>query len=153
MRALLYFIGFYLFCWLIAASTDLLSRDQLRVFKKSPTLEADDGHPDWLAGNPTAYRISQGTVISEIGGSLDRYDDCTIFDLRNWECTFDDGSAIFGVRDGDFWQIILTPSMSGFSEGVEAISQLEYHIINCRWDAVDGALQFILGCGLRPFFD
>ena len=62
------------------------------------------GH-DWLPLNPTTYRVGNNSVTSETVGILDKYDDCKIMSLENWECKYSDGSGNFGFRNGDFWRL------------------------------------------------
>jgi hypothetical protein len=145
-------IFIFLVAWLVAASTDLFDRDSVRVFQKYSVTEPKDERPMWLAIQKS-FRIDGQTVVSENGGFVSRYDNCTVFDLENWECGFSDGSGTFGVRNGSFWEVVHKSFIPGLLDDWQTISQFEYHVINCRWDAVDGAIQFLFGCGLRPFLE
>ena len=80
---------------------------------------------EWYPGNPTTYHVGENSVTSETAGSLGKYDNCIILSVRNWECTYSDGSGSFGFRNGEFWRY---PQWKGF----KAVSRLEYNRVRCE---------------------
>lgn len=55
----------------------------------------------------TTYKISysQQRVISDNGGLVNKYTDCTVKDRKNWHCSFDDKSGDFGFISGTFFNV------------------------------------------------
>ncbi len=90
-------------------------------------------------------------MVSSTSGLVSVYDNCAVFDLRNWECSEDNGTLRFGIRDGAFWEVVPTSSIADTFKSVR-MPELQYHILGCKWDAVDGGLQLI-ACALRPFIE
>lgn len=64
----------------------------------------------WIPLNRTEYRINvdNQTVVSNMPGMPfppKTYRKCRVFNTRNWECTYSDGSGKFGMKDGDYYEI------------------------------------------------
>lgn len=58
------------------------------------------------------------------GFSPERLKDCVVKDLKNWRCTYDDGSASFGFTDGNHWKFASPPSV--LTEKEYSVSKLEW---------------------------
>ena len=145
MRGLIGFAIVFACCWLIAAFFDLGPRGEIRSFTAIRTTEPNANTPDWLPGNPKSYRISGATIVGNTNGFVAEYDDCAIFSLKDWRCDYSDGSGSFGMQNGAYFML---PTQDDW----RVISQFEYHLLTCRWGAVDGALGVFFSCVLSPFF-
>lgn len=73
------------------------------------------------------------------------YHNCTILSLKDWECSYSDGSGKFGFRNGEYWEL---PVWSD----VKHVSKLEYNLVRCDWAINDehegyfwGAIRCIVG--------
>jgi hypothetical protein len=78
----------------------------------------DKGTERWYTINPTEYAIDfkQQRVIGSAAGSINRYDDCLVKSLDNWECNADNGDRVFGFLEGEFWRwrsMMCCPTRSG----------------------------------------
>ena len=77
------------------------------------------------------YKVSYASqqVISESGGFVDKYTDCTIKDKKNWKCSFDDKSGDFGFMAGTYFDIPNWDKVKLFKDLAEKTyhpSRLEY---------------------------
>lgn len=54
--------------------------------------------------NPTYYKIyrREGRAVYNIGGTVAKFTDCSIYDEENWSCTYDDKSGRVTVESGRF---------------------------------------------------
>jgi hypothetical protein len=106
--------------------------------------ETSYGHK-WLPLNPTTYNVGENKVVSKTAGFLTEYHNCTILSLKDWECSYSDGSGKFGFRNGEYWEL---PVWSD----VKHVSKLEYNLVRCDWAINDehegyfwGAIRCIVG--------
>ena len=102
--------------------------------------------PEWLPGSTTVYKIEGNLIISNSSLFLNKFENCTIFSIDNWECTYKDNSGSFGVKDGEYWQYWKRPL--DFNMGTVYVSRFRYNIEGCKWDFYDGGLQVVV-CPLR----
>lgn len=57
----------------------------------------------------TVYQVNkdkQMVIGSVNNGSPTTLTKCSVEDSNSWNCTYDDASANFGMRDGEFFQIV-----------------------------------------------
>lgn len=103
----------------------------------------------WWPLNPITYYLKDGKVISNSGGIIEEYGNCTIASRDNWECRLSDGSGKFGVMNGVYWNYPLWSD-------VKIVSSFEYRIIKCRlWlnDRHSGLVDKFCGVFVSLFFD
>lgn len=105
--------------------------------------------PPLLPNGVTDYRISSTKVISKNGPFISEYEDCTVFDVNNWSCTFSDNSGGFGVRQGNYYSstnVEKFPHLADLPKDV-TMSRFGYILLGCRLDGISN----ILLCAIRPF--
>ena len=131
-------------CAVIWGVMATFSFDDEDVYTSYPVKIQENDIP--LPLNISKYRVSKdGVVFSSMPGipsGIDTYKNCTVFDAKNWDCRYEDGSGEFGVKNGDYWSI---------PKDLEYVSRFEYIILDCRWWAKSGWLDGVLGCIAAPF--
>ena len=136
-------LGAFAVLWLILAIFQIADRDTLYVYSVYIKTEKDEG-PDRIPINISLYRINGQIVSSKVGQHIQAFDNCIVFDLRNWKCEYPDGSGRFGVNDGEFW---LQPEW----KHAEYVSRFDYILTLCRSGLADGIIQAFFNCGFSPF--
>lgn len=131
-------IGFFI--WMINDD------DTLTVYPITKTTKSRGDEPEWLTGNPTVYKIEGNLIIRKSALFIDRYENCAIFSIDNWSCTYQDNSGSFGVKDGEYWDYWERPLDIGMD--TEYVSRFRYNIEGCKWDFYEGGLQVVV-CPLR----
>ena len=102
------------------------------------------GH-DWMTLGRTIYKIQGQSIVSSTGGFIGRQDRCEIFDIKNWQCTYRDGSGLFGFRDGDYYE-------SPVDARVEYVGRFRYHLVNCEWSFGSSVIEGVIGCPIGLLF-
>ena len=84
---------------------------------------------EWRPVMRVTYRVGESTVVSEVAGLLDEYKNCSIHDLYNWQCKYEDdtGENTFGFKDATYYR---SPS---WGSDVRHVSRWEYNLIRCKW--------------------
>lgn len=111
-------IGFLFFGALIAGvifiakffDIDFFGGNEIKAYSASCKTRVDElGFCDnpLLPLSVTTYKVSYNSqrVISDNGGLVNKYTDCTVKDRKNWTCSFDDKSGDFGFASGTFFSI------------------------------------------------
>jgi hypothetical protein len=126
---------------LIAATTDLWPRDQVRVFGMSRYIDQTTGKPTRWFFEAQTFRIEGQMVLRNVGGNFSRYENCTVFGLKNWSCSYKDGSGWFSMVNGDY---VESEMNSDIFPGYErrTISEFTYHLERCTSLAHDGVSVF-----------
>ena len=110
-----------------------------------------DKLPNLLPLPPIEYKVNDSSVVSNLNGSVTEYKDCTIFDIKNWSCTYSDKSATIGVKDGVYYNrtnLTLFPHL-GYLPPVVSMTRFQYIVLQCKWDFTEG-IQAAM-CLFRPF--
>jgi hypothetical protein len=97
------------------------------------------------------YRVEQNHVVHNGSLVISEYEDCAIFDTKNWSCTYSDKSGTFGAKDGIYFSRLNTidfPHLAEYGDDV-GISRFRYMTLSCQlhglgWDS--------FYCLFRPFF-
>lgn len=147
------FLLFFLVAWCVAAWTDVWPRDQVRVFGMSRQTDRDTGQlREWRVEAPKTYRVEGQLVLSNVGGISSRFEHCEVFDLRNWNCTYADGSGRFWMMEGWYGE---TPYSGDIFPGYEwmTVSELAYHLERCQRAVDDSFIAALFQCALGPFLD
>lgn len=154
-------LGLFCICWLVFAVIDFRGgKDTLRVYQIKDVINRTSE----LSGKPLPryspeavweYKISGDKVISKIGSFVNEYDDCKIFDVENWSCTFSDESATFGAVGGAYFNRSNTtkfPHLADplYRDGI-TVSRWRVVLTHCEWHFSSGVLAGTLGCALVPF--
>ncbi len=145
MRAIVLLILSVVIIWFIAATFDFGEERTVYSARKTPL--PLNGKPSLLAHNPSTYKLRGDQIVHKVLWFVDEYDDCEIYSIDDWTCNFPDGSATFGFRYGSYWH---RSKLGKDYHDTHYLSPLEYHILRCRWDWLDGPIQ-MLACFLRPF--
>ena len=128
-----------LLLFIIACSNERIVYSYLVV---KPNVEAGIAN-DWRPVMRVAYRVGENTVISEVAGLLDEYKDCSIQNVNNWQCQYEDdtGKNTFGFKNASYWQ---APNLG---ENVRRVSRWEYNIIRCkRFQHDNGRISGLTSC-------
>lgn len=153
MEMLVKIVGAYIVAWLIAANGDLWPRDQVRVFGESRQTDQTTGQlTPWRLEVPWVFRVEGQTVLRNVGGLVSRQENCEVFDLKNWNCTYKDGSGWFLMRDGRYHESNFESDMFPGYE-YRNLSQFAYYIEKCKMGARSSVIEGIIGCGFGPFID
>lgn len=155
-------IGLFCMSWIAFAAIDFKDdKDTLRVYRITEVLDRTSSYsgktlPKYSSEAVREFKVSGRKVISRIGGFVDEYDNCEVFDVENWRCTFPDESATFGARDGVYYSvsnIAKFPELADplYREGI-TVSRLSVVLTNCAWNFTDGWFEGVLGCALAPFY-
>jgi len=100
--------------WVVFAVFDVsFDRDVFRAYTAIARSndQPDDGNPRLLPNAVFEYRLQGDKVIRRVGSIVDALDNCVAFDRDDWSCTYTDGSARFGARQGTYFDEI-DPSAS-----------------------------------------
>lgn len=145
--------GAYIVSWLIAANVDLWPRDQVRVFGMSHQTDRTTEQPTpWRLEAPWVFRVEGQTVIRNVGGLVSRHENCDVFDLKNWNCSYKDGSGWIAMRDGQYLESEVESDIFPDYE-YRNLSQFNFHIERCKMSARSNVFNAIIGCGFGPFMD
>jgi hypothetical protein len=139
-----FFILIFAASWLVAASTDLPPGDMARGFTAFRTVDPVDGKPPLVPAAAISFRIVGDRIVSNAGGVISEDEGCVMFDVRNWSCTFDDGSGGKAMQDGTF---VFWPS-----DSMVGVSQFQWHVLQCQWGLRTGPLQPAVNWLFGPFF-
>lgn len=142
----------FIVAWLVAATVDVGPQDQVRVFTMSRETDRTTGQPTpWRLEAPVSYRIEGQMVIRKVGGIVRRHENCEVYGLKDWRCSYEDGSGWIAMLDGHY---VESEFKSDIFPGYElrTISQFTYHIEKCKMWARGSVLDKVLGCPLEPFF-
>lgn len=111
-------------------------------------VESDEiGEPEWLPLRPRTFKIRGDQIVSKVGSSISAYSDCTIYSVTDWQCSYSDGSATFGIRDGEYWENV-SDRFSDLSSRDKHVSWFRHAVEGCKWDFYSGGLQ-VLMCPVR----
>ena len=146
MRFLVLIVCGFAALWMVAASFDPSLSGSVRVYRLVDISDIDSPteQPDKQLGLVTEYRISETSVLSKTWRGITEYQDCKVFDLRNWSCGLSDGSGWFRMREGMY-------SASYLDDWVYSAMQLEFYIYACRSAFQGGFVNGLFGCALAPF--
>lgn len=143
----------FIVAWLIAATVDVWPQEQVRVFTMYRQTDRTTGQPTpWRLDAPKAYRIEGQMVLRNIGGMVSRYENCEVFGLKDWRCSYADGSGWIAMIDGSYVESELKSDIfPGYKS--RTISQFTYHIERCKMWVRSSVVDMVLGCPLEPFVD
>jgi len=59
----------------------------------------------WLPLNPTTYKpnASKQQVLYWTLSDIQTLNKCSVVNRKNWTCEYNDGSATFGFKNGQYW--------------------------------------------------
>jgi hypothetical protein len=69
----------------------------------------------WLPFNPTTYKpdIKNRVVFYWVDDSpVKKLTKCAVVNRKNWTCKYNDESAEFGFKNGDYWNVSLTNNIT-----------------------------------------
>jgi hypothetical protein len=147
MRILVFVLLVLLIPWVLFLFSDPTESNSYTLYqltKTDPGGSSEPDLPEWMPGGVTHYKIQGGNIVQRQGSYIDKYEDCTVFDEDQWECTYSDGSGSFGVRNGDFWR---RPEWDGWKE----VSRFQFMLKKCEWWFLEGPAEGALMCYLSPF--
>jgi hypothetical protein len=61
---------------------------------------------------------------------------CSVVDRENWTCKFNDESAEFGFKDGDYWEIVSISDIDRVIPDIFAfkhVSKWQYRLYEMKW--------------------
>jgi len=159
MKTIFTLLLVFAIAWCAFAFHDFSGQDDLlKVYRLIEVKGSDPSNPGkkstkYVNDAFSEYRISQGKILSKVGSFVNEYDNCTIFDIENWQCTFSDESATFGAADGIYFSrsnTVKFPHLAGYQE---PITVLRFRVVlnNCERQLSDGLLTGIVSCALAPF--
>lgn len=86
----------------------------------------------WLPLRPTTYKpnISKQQVLYWTHGlrDIETLKKCSVVNRKNWTCRYDDESAEFGFKDGQYWEISLSYSISDLLSEYKYVSKFQYRL-------------------------
>ena len=154
-------IGLFCVSWIVFAAMDFKDdKDTLRVYQISEVLDRVSSYsgktlPKYSTEAVREFKVSGQNVISRMGSFIDEYDNCEVFDVENWKCTYSDESATFGARAGDYYSVSNITKFPQLADppyqGGITVSRWRVVLNRCEWHFVDGWFEGILGCALVPF--
>jgi hypothetical protein len=146
MHNVAFLVVLFVVAWLVAAFTDLGHGDAARGFIGWREVDASTGEAFLSPGPATSYRIVGDRIVSNTGGFVAESVGCTIFDVRNWDCPFPDGSGGHAMNDGLY---VIWPN-----DTMVGVSQFEWHILECQEAAaLASLLDAALVCIFGPFLN
>lgn len=146
--------------WCVFAYFDIFTKsDTLIVYRLGETVDrvGSQGQelPSLIGKSPIEYRIVNDRVTLKYrSGDITDYENCKIFDVKNWSCTFSDGSATFGAKSGKFFENMNTikyPHLATYGEEI-TVNRFQYVWNQCEWYLASNKVLGILECALVPFF-
>ena len=121
---------------------DFFEGDEIKAYSAICKTKVDLNicdHPSASRPSTTVYKVSYGSqqVISDNGGLVNKYTDCTVKDRKNWKCKYEGNNGDFGFISGSFFRFFRMDKVeSGTTRGlVEKIyypSRLEYFNLDAR---------------------
>ncbi len=91
--------------------------------------------------NKTTYKVDteKQHVISWLPGYekialIEQYTKCVVLDVKNWTCTYDDGSGKFGFNNGNYVE-----ESGSFSN----ISINDIYVSAAQWERADGKVDYL----------
>ena len=160
IEKLLGWCALFAIIWVVFAYFDVFSKsDTLTVYQIRETGDRTSGSgyllPAKITNAVETYRIiGKNVTLRYQSGEVTKFENCTIFDVKNWRCTFSDNSATFGAKSGVYYNINNTqkfPHLKGYPED-ETVSRWQYILTECEWDIAGGKFFGYIDCALRPFF-
>ena len=161
MRVLvMWALGLFCISWLAFAVIDFNDdKDTLRVYQIKEVLDrtsslSGDQLPKYSAEAVKEYRVSGDKIILKVGSFVDEYENCKIFDVESWSCTFSDQSATVGASNGVYFSrlnINKFPHLADplYRSGI-TVSRARVVLNHCQWHLL-GGFWGIFGCALTPF--
>jgi len=63
----------------------------------------------WLPLNPTTYKpyVDKQQVLYWTLSDIETLSKCSVVNRKNWTCMYDDESAEFGFKNGEYWLVSL----------------------------------------------
>ena len=98
---------------------------------------------EWRPVMRVIYRVGESSVISEVAGLLNEYENCEIESTNNWHCQYEDGTGHnkFGFKNGKYWQ------EPGWNGEIKHVSRWNYNLIRCKWYQFEkGKVEGIRSC-------
>lgn len=145
----------FLFLWTIFAFWDVFGdSDEVKVYPISRTTSSpqSDGYPQYLPARIHEYKVLPSGVLYRGVDDVIELSNCSVFDVDNWTCSWADGSATFGMRNGEHYRRSVTDNVIEWMY----VSRFRYVILECQWQFADlgksleGSIQPIV-CALIPF--
>tara|TARA_R110002110_G_scaffold291472_1_gene505426 strand:- start:726 stop:1169 length:444 start_codon:yes stop_codon:yes gene_type:complete len=142
------FVVLFVFAWLAFAFFEIdFDRSVFKAYTASERDDSEpgDGLPKLILNGIVEYRVRGDEVVRKSGSYIDAYNNCTVFDLKNWSCTHSDESATFGVKEGDYFSetnLSKFPHLT-YLPHERTLSRFGYIVLKCRWNYV--------ACPFTPF--
>ena len=88
---------------------------------------------DWYSVKPEEYKVNYDGqyVISTDEFGTDKYEKCSIKDVKNWECSYDDESAYFGFTRGKYFRRDNSKGQNIYGVALSDLGKKEFTIT--RW--------------------
>lgn len=90
---------------------------------------------------------------NEAISNIEKLTKCAVKDRKNWSCKYNDESAEFGFRDGQFWHISAgksTPIVEELTEKIYYVSRLEYLNLGCKSSS---SIEYLICLPMVILFD
>lgn len=103
---------------------------ELPTITAYPLMKRHDG-ASWTTLNPKEYTVDvlNQRVVYVLLDTVRRAENCVIKDVKNWQCTEDDGEWVFGFSEGEYVEK-LSPRLR---EYMENISFERRYVSATRW--------------------
>jgi len=128
------FVVLYVVAWFVFAIFDFNGlSDTIVGYELRPTIQPAPGFPKMMPSAKNKFRVSGQIVVRQIGDfDPTTYKDCSVYDKKNWACTYSDQSGQFGFHDGVYFSRALNPMSKEF-QGYVGVSRFRYVWINVKW--------------------
>lgn len=89
----------------------------------------------WLPLNPTTYKpnVDKQQVLHWTLSDIQTLKKCSVVNRKNWTCKYNDESAEFGFKDGQFWEVSLGKSVSDDLFEFRYVPKYIYRLEEMKW--------------------
>lgn len=89
----------------------------------------------WLPLNPTTYKpiVNKQQVLYWTLSDIQTLSKCSVVDRKNWTCRYNDESAEFGFKNGQFWEVSLEKSVSDELFEFKYVPKFIYRLEEMKW--------------------
>lgn len=91
----------------------------------------------WLPLNPSTYKPNtnkqQVLYWSHATSNINTLTKCSVVDRKNWTCKYNDESAEFGFKNGQFWEVSLEKNVSDDLFEFRYVPKYIYRLEEMKW--------------------
>lgn len=89
----------------------------------------------WLPLNPTTYKpnVNKQQVLYWTLSDIQTLSKCSVVNRKNWTCRYNDESAEFGFKNGQFWEVSLGESVSDELFEFRYVPKYIYRLEEMKW--------------------